>query len=705
LIVLLWCAIAWSAGSVGTFSQSGSGGDEILSASEKKAERARQLRDRREAAAKARREAAGKAKAKREERAKRAKLDAEARKQAAAEIAQAKRQARAELAALDTKAPAEQIARQREEIEARFRLAVAKTKMKLRHYKEKVLLERLDLPTDTSQRLTVKELRIGGNTLVSTADLFDSMPLVYNASDQPLEKAEPDLLYDFSVLSEIIIEPGQPREVSARTIQGFTQYILSVYQSRNYAGIYVYVPEGAMSGATELRDGLLFVQILELSVSDIEVTSYDPEHNKVETPHLRSSVVKDWSPVKVGQVANQKELDDFVSLLNLNPDRYVSAVVSRGTEPNTLSLGYDIYEAEPWHFYIQADNGGTRQRQWTPRIGLINTSLTGVDDRFSAMYQAPWESGIEDNYFLFGSYDFPVFTPRLRLNLYAGYNEFDITPEGGAFNFLGRGSFLGGILRYNVLQTGGWFFDVTGSLGHERSRITPSLFPAMASDVEMDLFGVGVDLYQSDDMSDTSLSFNRLENIEGSSQRTFSAARQNADRDFIIYSFSAAHSRYLDPNKVQRLGGSFRLIDPGERLVPAKMTTFGGLYSVRGYDEDEIVADGGIVVSAQYEFDLIKYDASKNASEAEEDSDLAEAQKPLLRKLAPLGFVDFGRAKIEDSVSGEKGVQELCSAGLGTIFEVGDNFSGALYYGWALRETDETDEGDGRFNISLILRW
>ncbi|MHC4483009.1 MAG: ShlB/FhaC/HecB family hemolysin secretion/activation protein [Planctomycetota bacterium] len=552
--------------------------------------------------------------------------------------------------------------------------------------KEEAEVGQLNLPEDTSSRFTVKELRISGNTLIPTEELLENMPLVYNASDKPPHKAESAYLYDLRVLHDIISEPGRPRQVSARTIDGFVQYIVSVYQDKDYAGIYVYVPEEALKGEAELKDGLLPVQIIEAQISEITITSYDADH-----------------------MLNRKKLDDFVNLLNLNPDRYVSPVISKGPQPNTLALGYDIYEANPWHYYIQVDNSGTRERQWAPRVGLINTNLTGRDDRFSAMYQAPWESGIEDNYTLFGSYDFPIFTPRLRLNLYGGYSEFDISPEGGPFNFLGRGSFYGGVLRYNLFQTGGWFFDVTGSLSHERSKVTPELFPSMGADVEIDLWGVGANMYRSGDMSNTSFGYNRVQSMGGSPQRKFwdpvtmTGARTNADNDFSIYTASAAHSRYLDPDKINRLSGSFRWITSNERLVPAKMTTFGGLYSVRGYEENEIVADGGIFASTQYEFDLIKYYGPKRTGETNREQ--AKNKKPLLRKLAPLGFLDYGRAKTKNHVPGERGVRKLCSVGLGTAIELGDNFNAALYYGWPLRSTDETDNGEGRLNVSLIYRF
>ncbi|NIP51755.1 MAG: hypothetical protein GWN61_21355, partial [candidate division Zixibacteria bacterium] len=166
------------------------------------------------------------------------------------------------------------------------------------------------------------------------------------------------------------------------------------------------------------------------------------------------------------------------------------------------------------------------------------------------------------------------------------------------------------------------------------------------------------------------------------------------DGDFTIYNFAARHNMYLDAEKINRLSGSFRLITTNERLVTAKMTTFGGLYSIRGYEEDEIVADGGIILSAQYEFDLVKYNEArqKKVSEPEESE---EEEKPWLTKLAPLVFVDVGRAKIKDPLVGEQGTYELSSIGAGVVIEVGDNFNAGIYYGWPLRGTEETDKGDG----------
>lgn len=564
-------------------------------------------------------------------------------------------------------------------------------------------LQGLTFPEDTSQRFVVKELRITGNTLLSTEELLKNLPLAYKVPVQKGEKVVEEI-YDFRVLNQIILNPNEECEVSLRTMQGLTKYILSTYQAKGYAGIYVYIPAKSVEtteATPRLVDKVLTVEVLEGKVAKITVDRYDFDHNKLEKGFLKESVLEYWSPVKEGEVIQRDKLDDFARILNLNPDRYISAVISRSADPNKLDLGYDVYETNPWHWYAQVDNSGTKDRRWSPRIGVINTNLLGFDDKFSAMYQSRWDKDIDEKYALFGSYDFPLLTPRLRLNLYGGYSQFNITPEGTGINFLGNGSFYGGILSYNLFQIDSWFVDVTGSISHERSKVTPSL--GLASDVDYDLWGTGLHIHRSDNMSNTSFAFDRTESMGGSSKEEFALARLNANPDFAIYTASVAHSQYLDPGKVNRFSGSFQLIVPDERMVPAKMTGFGGLYSVRGYDEYEIVADGGILASGQYEFDLVKHsEALENRNAVLKET---PGEKPWLTKLAPLAFIDYGRAKMKDPVPGEREIQELCSVGTGAIIELGGNLSAGIYYGWALISTDETDKGDSRLSLTFMYRF
>jgi len=559
-------------------------------------------------------------------------------------------------------------------------------------------LDEVTIPEDTTSRFLVKELQISGNNLISTIELLEKLPTAYIVSIQEDDRLVKQI-YDFRVLRDLVRWPGREREVSLKTIQGMTKYILLTYQEKGYVGIYVYVPVEAVTDEDKFVDEILPIKVLEGRIAEMSITRYDFDRQPQEKEFLDSSAFKSWSPIREGDVIQKKKLDDFVRLLNLNPDRYISPVISRSIEPNALNLSYDVYETNPWHWYIQTDDSGTKDRQWSPRIGFINTNLRGVDDRLSVMYQAPWEKGIEEEYAVFGSYDLPIMSPRLRLNLYSGYSQFDVPAAG--INFLGNGSFYGSKLSYNIFQRNGWFIDMTGTVSHERSKVTPSI--GLTSDVDMDLWSLGVNLHRSNDMSNTSLTFNRSESMGGSRKRRFEDARVGTDPDFAIYDLTASHSRYLDNAKVHRISSSFRSITSNKRLVPAKMTTFGGLYSVRGYEEDEIVADGGILLSGQYEFDLLKLNMPK--SDQQNNLEQKAVKKQMLRKLTPLAFIDYGRAKIKHPIASEQRATELCSVGIGTIIEVENDFNAGIYYGWALRGTEETHRGDGRLNMSFIIRF
>ena len=107
------------------------------------------------------------------------------------------------------------------------------------------LSDEITFPEDTSARFSVKKLKISGNTLISTEVLLEKLPEAYIVSTKNEGGAGKEI-YDFRAVVDIIREPGEERQVSLKTIQGLTKYILSVYQEKDYAGIYVYVPADAV---------------------------------------------------------------------------------------------------------------------------------------------------------------------------------------------------------------------------------------------------------------------------------------------------------------------------------------------------------------------------------------------------------------------------------------------------------------------------
>ncbi len=601
---------------------------------------------------------------------------------------------------------AEKIKEKREAAQQEKRLASKKKTVQ----EANGLPKNINLPEDTTLLLSVSKIEVVGNKLLTTDQLLKGMPSVYNTSNQKIEKTDPVFLYDLRNIKRVLEAPDQTHQVSVRTIQGFEQYLSSVYQTKGYGGVYIYIPAETFSQKQELKNGILLVKVIETVTYQVNTTYFDANGNPPKKTYLKPEIVKKWSPVKPGQPINQKKLDDYLNLLNLNPDRYVTATVSKGEpntgEPNTLKVGYNIYEVSPWHFFLQVDNSGTKDQRWAPRIGLINTNLTGRDDTFTAVLQAPLDEPSKHRYSAFMSYDVPMFSPRLRLNVYAGRSEFNVN-GGQGIDFLGNGTVVGSNLTYNIYQHNNWFFDIFTGLSYEETHVTASQFPsALGSDVRMQLWHMGLKVHKTDDMSKTNINLERVQRIGGSGQdaywdvATATGARVNSEKNFWIWNFSATRYQYLDAAKVHRILGSFSYIRPNTRLIPAKMTTFGGMYTVRGYDESAIVADGGILASVQYEYDIVKHNEAKLAKKGE-----PQEKTEKLRKLAPLVFFDYGRAQMKDAVAGEKPHEELYSIGTGILFEWGKHLSGGVYYGYPLKATSTTSVGDGRINMFAMLQW
>ena len=98
-----------------------------------------------------------------------------------------------------------------------------------------------NLPEDTTPRFMLSRIVFSGNTLFGDEQLLEDIPDIYNASTA--EVVEADLLYDLRPVKSIAAEPGMTQEVSARSIQGFTQYLLSIYQKQQHLRKSVSIPQ------------------------------------------------------------------------------------------------------------------------------------------------------------------------------------------------------------------------------------------------------------------------------------------------------------------------------------------------------------------------------------------------------------------------------------------------------------------------------
>ena len=431
---------------------------------------------------------------------------------------------------------------------------------------------------------------------------------------------------------------------------------------------------------------------------------------------------------------NKPILDDFVYRLNRFPGRRVDVAISALDEQraNEILLDYLVSENKPWTAYAQVSNTGTSSTEiWRERFGFSHSQLTGNDDVLRLDFIT---AAFEDTNALVGSYEFPVFSDRLRMRAFGSWNEFTAADVGqSGTDFSGHGWNYGAELIWNFYQRGPLFLDfVTGarvqhvSTTNELTATEGSetfLFPYIG--LRMDRNTDKMSLYGSLNLETTA------SGVTGVDQAQIeNLGRPNPDKNFTVFQWDTGTSFFLEP----LLNPDAKDADQGatlahevafsfkgqwafeDRLIPTSQDVVGGLYSVRGYPESFVSGDSTFVGSAEYRFHVprafgVETDPGKTPFFGQPfrwrpQQAYGQADWDLILR----AFTDVGRAINSRRESVERD-ETLWGAGLGAELQIMRNFSVRVDWGVALQnaKTDNsadpnvTTVGSNRFHIVATL--
>src|SRR5262249_54305513 len=132
----------------------------------------------------------------------------------------------------------------------------------------------------------------------------------------------------------------------------------------------------------------------------------------------------------------------------------------------------------------------------------------------------------------------------------------------------------------------------------------------------------------------------------------------------------------------------------GDRLLPLEQFAIGGANSVRGYRENFLVRDGGMVASAELRWPVAKVGIPYLP---------AAYQDGTLRLAA---FSDWGRATNNHAVTGTPG--QIYSIGAGVLWSPASFLHGQLYWGHKLRSvadqpTHDLQDSGIHFRVTLAF--
>jgi hemolysin activation/secretion protein len=512
------------------------------------------------------------------------------------------------------------------------------------------------------------------------------LPTLPEAPDEPIEfeaepppTPEPEAVPPVSFLVETIqvegntifqteiadlTRPLEGREVTLEELLQLRTDITNLYISNGYISSGAFVPTNQ-----DLDDGVVQIQVIEGSVDRIQINGLD---------HLRDSYVRDRVSLGTGSPLNVRRLEEALQLLQVNPLlATVDAELTAGSGPGENDLILDLAEANPFVANFGVDNARAPSiGSYQGSIGLSNANVLGFGDRLSAGYDITEGLNTYDV-----NYAFPV--NGLDGTLSVGYETAESNIVDEQFRAAGIRS-TSETLSFNFRQ------PLNRSLTNEFA------------------LSLGFDLRESRSfiLDDIPFSFSVGPENGVSRVRAIRFGQEWVNRD--INSVLAARSQFslgLDAFNatVNDSGtdgrflswlGQFQWVEqfsPGNLLVtrlnaqltadsllPLERFSIGGVDTVRGYTQNQLVTDNAITASTEFRF-------------------------PVAEGLQLTPFVDAGGGWNNDTPDPDPAF--LLGVGLGLRWQFEDALNVRLDYGIPLvspgNEGNSLQENGFYFSINL----
>jgi hemolysin activation/secretion protein len=480
-----------------------------------------------------------------------------------------------------------------------------------------------------------------------------------------------------------LTKPFTGRELGAEDLEEVRRSITVHYVSHGF------VNSGAIFPDQNPTNGVILIRIIEG-----KLTKIDLHGNKwLADGYIRSHLER-WSEPPL----NLPELQEGMQLLRQNPNvKQINAELKPGSSPGQGVLDVRVEDQQPFRLGMQFDN------ERPPSVGALQISvlaadlnLTGHSDPLQFRYGIAnsGSDGLElsgaDN--LEGSYELPITRYGTTIGIHGSrLNTSIIEDPLLSLDITSLTESVGFSLRQPLYQSSSQELAVSMGFDHRENQTwllgQPFNISPGAVDGEMSVsvlrltqewfhrgpshvlalrstFNIGLDVWGATD-----------DGISGDPNATFVSWLGQAQ--YIQRLLNTQNELVL------RLSGQWAP-DP---LLALEQISVGGYGTVRGYLENQLVRDQGIISSIEFRLPVL-FDKSGAG----------------MLYLAP--FFDFGGAW---NNNGSPSPTTISSSGLGLLFTLSRRLSAEIYWGYRFQSIDVPDkaglQGDGigfKLNIAVF---
>lgn len=472
---------------------------------------------------------------------------------------------------------------------------------------------------------------------------------------------------------------------SAEDVEKARAALEKAYHDKGYQTVSVSIPQ------QNSQSKVIALQVTELKVGRLRVKNsryFDLDKIKERAGSL-----------KEGSVPNFNDVTKDIVALNQWPDRRVTPALRAGVAPGTVDVDLNVEDTAPIHGTLEYNN---RQSPSTTDTRLNATvhydNLWQLGHSLSFSYQVAPERP-EDAEVLSGSYLARVpGMESLNILVYGVKSSSNVASVGGT-NIVGPGQIVGGRAVMTLPALPNFFhtlsvgldykhFDQTVQLGSDEFSSPVTYYPMVAS------YGA---TFRGDKFT-TQFNASVTANLGTLSSNT-------ADFDIKRYKASPSFTHFnADISHTQELGEGFQLwgkvqgqIADGP-LVSSEQFSIGGLDSVRGYLESEVLGDDGVVGNVE----LRSADIGQLLqSQIKDETGQGSARFTTFNEWRLFAFADAGRATVLQPLPEQQSQFDVWSYGVGTRFKVFNYMNGMLAYSVPMVSQAYTQARDPRFNFRI----
>jgi hemolysin activation/secretion protein len=482
-------------------------------------------------------------------------------------------------------------------------------------------------PTSQTGEITISRFEIVGSTVFSAAELA------------------------------AITAPATNRPIDFAQLQQVASNITQLYVSKGYVSSGAYIP-GNQSFSP--RSGVVKIQIVEGRVEDIVITGL----NRLEPNYVRNRIA-----LGAQQPLQIDRLLDRLQLLQQDPlIAGISAELVTGKTTGTSDIQVKVTEAPSRRAAVSVINNRTPSiGEVQGQVSLAENNLLGIGDSVSLAYGLTEAGNILD-------FNYAVPLNQMNGTLRLQYNRSNSRVIEDPFRPLdikANAQDVALTYRQPIVQTLPQELALGLTINQRESNIDylPSAsgarlgFPAPGADSNGQTKVTAVRFFQDYTTRDTQQVLALRSQVSfGLNALGATINPASPDGQFLSWRGQAQYIRNLAPDQLLVLKLDSQLAD--RPLVPLEQITFGGQDTVRGFRQDLLLGDNGLLASAELRFPI--FSTPGNSSNRQ------------LLQIVP--FLDLGVAWSNAGVA-TGNPNTIASGGLGLRYQSGNSLLAKLDYG------------------------